>query len=213
MTHIWVSELAIIGSDNGLSPGRRQAIISTNAGILLIGPLGTNISEILFGIQTFSFNKMHFKMSSARWRPFCVGLNVLILSKYTVVTSDICIHNQLRCLQWIIGIHGLPETISVHCSQKLYVITLAVRPFVVFIWCHFFKTISISTPNFKHTESMFVNMNMFSRCLIIGMDICCLKNLGPFKHNRADTLLGRFHTIDLFHNNFPLADSSPNTVN
>ena len=26
----------IIGSDNGLSPGRRQAIISTNAGLLLL---------------------------------------------------------------------------------------------------------------------------------------------------------------------------------
>ena len=70
MTHICVSELTIIGSDNGLSPGRRQAIIWTKDGILLIGPLGTNFSEILFGIQTFSFNKMHLKMSSARWRPF-----------------------------------------------------------------------------------------------------------------------------------------------
>ena len=39
MTHICVSNLAIIGSDNGLSPGRRQAIIWTNAGILLIGPI------------------------------------------------------------------------------------------------------------------------------------------------------------------------------
>ena len=37
-THICVSELTIIGSDNGLSPERRQAIIWTNAGILLIGP-------------------------------------------------------------------------------------------------------------------------------------------------------------------------------
>ena len=55
-------DLTIIGSDNGLSPGRRQAITWTNAGLLLIGPLGTNFSEILFGIQTFSFKKMHFKM-------------------------------------------------------------------------------------------------------------------------------------------------------
>ena len=54
VTHICVSKLTIIGSDNGLSPGRRQAIICTNAGILLIGPLGTNPSEILIGIQTFS---------------------------------------------------------------------------------------------------------------------------------------------------------------
>ena len=58
------------------SPGRRQAIIWTNAGILLIGPLGTNFSELLIEIQTFSFKKMHLKMSSVKWRPFCLGLNV-----------------------------------------------------------------------------------------------------------------------------------------
>ena len=34
MTHICVSKLNIIGSDNGLSPGLRQAIIWTNADIL-----------------------------------------------------------------------------------------------------------------------------------------------------------------------------------
>ena len=76
--HICVSKLTIICSDNGLSPGRRQAIIWTNAGILLIGPLGTNFSEILNEIQTFSLKKMHLKMSSGKWRPFCLGLNVLI---------------------------------------------------------------------------------------------------------------------------------------
>ena len=78
MTHICISKLPIIGSDNGLAAGRRQTIIWTNDGILLIGPLGTNFSEILIGIQTFSFKKMHLKMSSAKWRPFCLGLNVLI---------------------------------------------------------------------------------------------------------------------------------------
>ena len=31
MTHEYVGNLTIIGSDNGLSPGRRQAIIWTNA--------------------------------------------------------------------------------------------------------------------------------------------------------------------------------------
>ena len=77
VTHICVSKLTIIGSDNGLSPGRRQTIIWTNAGILLIGPLGTNFSEILIGIQTFSVKKMHLKMSSAKGRLFSLGLNVL----------------------------------------------------------------------------------------------------------------------------------------
>ena len=66
-----------IGSDNGLSPGRRQAIIWTSAGILLIGPLWTNFSEILIRMWIFSFKEMQLKMSSAKCRPFCLGLNVL----------------------------------------------------------------------------------------------------------------------------------------
>ena len=74
MTHICVSDIIFIGSDNGLSPCRRQAIIWTNAGILLIGPLGTNFSEILIEILTFSFKKMRLNVLSAKRRPFCLGL-------------------------------------------------------------------------------------------------------------------------------------------
>ena len=68
----------IIGSDNGLSLERRQAIIWTNAGILFIGPLGTNFSDILIEIQTFSLKKIRLKMSSAKCCSFRLGLNVLI---------------------------------------------------------------------------------------------------------------------------------------
>ena len=75
--HICVSKLIIIGSDNGLSPGWRQTIIWTNAGILLIEPQWTKFSKILIEIQTFSFKKMHLKTSSAKWRLFCRGLKVL----------------------------------------------------------------------------------------------------------------------------------------
>ena len=78
VTHMCVSKLTIIGSDNGLSPGRRQAIIWTNAGILLIGPLGAKFSEILIEILRVSFKKMRLKGSSAKWRPFCLGLNALL---------------------------------------------------------------------------------------------------------------------------------------
>ena len=82
VTHICVSRLTITGSDHGLSPERRQAIIWTNAGILSIGPLGTHFSENSIEILTFSFTKMRLKVSSAKWRPFCLGLNVL--------THEIC---------------------------------------------------------------------------------------------------------------------------
>ena len=54
-----------------------QAIIWTDDGILLIGTLGTNFSEILIEILSFSFQKMHLKVLSAKWRPFCLSHNVL----------------------------------------------------------------------------------------------------------------------------------------
>ena len=78
VTHICVGSLNNIGSDNGLSPARRQAIILTNAGILLIRPLGTNFSEIAIEIITFSFKKIHLKMSFAKMsailsRPLCLN--------------------------------------------------------------------------------------------------------------------------------------------
>ena len=72
VTHICISNLIIRGSDNGLSPGRCQAIIWTNAGILLIGPLGTNFSEIFINIYVFSFMKMHLKMSCGKWWLCCL---------------------------------------------------------------------------------------------------------------------------------------------
>ena len=82
VTHICIGKLTIIGSDNGLLPGRNQAIIWTNAGILLIGPSGTNFSLIFIEIRRFSFQKMNFKMSSGKCRPSCLclkGLRVSIL--------------------------------------------------------------------------------------------------------------------------------------
>ena len=79
VTHICVNKLTIIGSDNGLSPDHRQAIIWTNAGILLIGLLGTNFSEILIEILTFSliqenaFESVVCETVAILSRPQCVN--------------------------------------------------------------------------------------------------------------------------------------------
>ena len=89
VTHICLGKLTIICSDNGLLPGRCQAIIWTNAGILLIRSLGTNLSEIFIGNQVFSFKKMHLKMSSMKLHPFCPGLNVLKWASPTIVGCSI----------------------------------------------------------------------------------------------------------------------------
>ena len=69
-----------ICSDNGLSSIHRQAIIQTNVGLLSIGSLGTNFSEILIKIQNFLFTEIHLKISSAKWRTFCPRGDELIKS-------------------------------------------------------------------------------------------------------------------------------------
>ena len=81
LTHICASKLTIIGSYNGLSPDRLQAIIWTKAGMLLIGPLGKNSGEIIIEIYTFShiqenaFENVVWKMATILSRPQCVRQN------------------------------------------------------------------------------------------------------------------------------------------
>ena len=68
----WIGIIA--GSDNGLSPIRRQAIILTNAPWLLwIRPLMIYFRGILIKIHNFSFTKMHLKVSSVKGQSFCIG--------------------------------------------------------------------------------------------------------------------------------------------
>ena len=117
VTHISISNLTIIGSDNGLVPDWRQAIIWTNAGILLIRTLGTNFSEILGKIYAFSFKKMHSKMSSEKWWQICLGLNVLspvALPYWDLNKVDKIMHFQM-----------------VYLRRKLYFIKI---PLFIFDW-------------------------------------------------------------------------------
>ena len=76
VTNTCTSKLTVIGSDNGWLPGWHQAIIWVNAGIFLIGPLGTKFSEILIKIYLFSLKNIHLKMLSGKWRPVFLVLNV-----------------------------------------------------------------------------------------------------------------------------------------
>ena len=63
----------IIGSYNGLLHDWHQAIIWTNGGLLLIGPLGISLYEILSEIHTFSL-----KTCIRKCQPFCLSLNMWI---------------------------------------------------------------------------------------------------------------------------------------
>ena len=94
-----------IGSDNGLALTRRQAIIWTNAEMLLIGFLGTKFNEILIEIHTFPFKKMHMKMSSGKWRPFCLGPQCVKETGFSMDTvhAVVCEHLLMSklCARWI----------------------------------------------------------------------------------------------------------------
>ena len=79
-----VSKLTITDSDNGLSPDRRQAIIWTNAGLLVIGPLGANFSGMLIEIYRVSVKKHAFENVVWQWPPFCLGFHVLTRLLYII---------------------------------------------------------------------------------------------------------------------------------
>ena len=115
---ICFSKLTIIGSDNGLSPGRHQAIIWTNAEILLTGSLEINFSEILITIHIFSFTKMPFKMSSGNWRPF----QRAILSKYNV-----------RDLGWVLPCLFFRSVIFPVSLSKLFFIYIISRSYLTYV--------------------------------------------------------------------------------
>ena len=144
MTHICVSEIIIIGSDNGLSPGRRQAIIWTNAWILLIEPLGTNFSEILIEIHTFSFNKMHLNMSSGKSQPFCLGLSVLNrMSHGEIIDWNILALALERCLSSLM--------------QRMYI--------------YLYVVMSLATRSRKHTRTSIFTYPNAARVILINCSI------------------------------------------
>ena len=129
MTHIYVSKLSIIGPDNGLSPGQRQSIIWTNAEILLIRPLETNFNEILIEIYTSSFRKTHLKMSSGKWRPFCLGLNVLRVL-LTVAWQTLSVYRT----QWSLVILGQHYRFVI-IDALVSILKLQM------LWCHWHQSI------------------------------------------------------------------------
>ena len=111
VAYICVCKLTVIGSVHGLSSGRLQAIIWANAWIFLIRTLGTNFGEISSEIQTF--NNMHSKMSPAKWRQFCLGLNVL----WDVVTRNSTMElksNSCKTSQYF------PVISCAKCHEKTY---------------------------------------------------------------------------------------------
>ena len=153
VTYIGVGKLTIIDSDNGLLPGWCQTIIWTSAAILLTGPLLTNFIEILIGIQTFSFKKMHLKMSSEKWRPFCLGLNVLKTSKkHPIWSSADRVHNNIiqnGLIGWFLGF----KFVSSPNNGKYHICVTPENLILIYCWkksTYFQFTISLENSTWRH---------------------------------------------------------------
>ena len=101
-----VGKLNSIGSDHGLLPVQHQAIIWTNAGIFLIGSLGTNFSEILIKIKHFHWKKYFETVISKKSA-------ILILSRLFMWIKILCIEYIL----W--GIHTIESTFDVANMVKM----------------------------------------------------------------------------------------------
>ena len=100
----------------------------TNAGLLLIGPLGTNFSETFIKIQKFSFTKMHLKRSSAKWQPFCPGgyeLNDPNLVIIVLINTQQCQTISGHSAEWFLFIYYTPRT-----TKLLGGILVSLRPSV-----------------------------------------------------------------------------------
>ena len=168
VTHICVGKLTNIGSDHGLSPGRRQAIIWTNAGVLLLRPLGTNFSEILIKIHTFSFKKMHLKMSSGKWRPFCLGLNVLSM----LLTPQCMCPLAGRPVQY--GGTGHTQHLT---SLTLGAVTFRLGLFTILTHTHGFRTLKCGTC--KQVKTGMIHPGLCRGCVLAVYDFKYFKGL-PF---------------------------------
>ena len=134
-----------IGSDNGLSPVRQQAITWTNAALLSIGPLGTKFGEISIKIQNFSFTKMHLKISSAKQRPFCPGRHELNGN----MPGKVVVSEELRVvmiyLHQILS-HGFSQWFNQHGISTPNIVT-QLLPIIQSAWYIYTKYCQPASPN------------------------------------------------------------------
>ena len=115
VTHICVNNFTIIDSDNGLSPGRRKAIIQTVDGILSTGTLGTNFNKFSIEIHIFSFKKCLWKCRLENGGHFvsnsmCYSNSHIEFSWLCKFVSGMSLVTTLLCDQWC----PVPYSNSIH---------------------------------------------------------------------------------------------------
>ena len=120
----------------------RLAISWFNAGILFIWPWGTNFNEVIIEIYIFAFKEMHLKMSSAKWRPFCLCLNVLKLGKkkysnvygrYRMSIVEMCLHKYMPVVKY----HYTSIHMDIHIGFAVLYLALDHMYIYIYIYIEF----------------------------------------------------------------------------
>ena len=112
----------------------------------------THSSEILYDIHIFSFNKMHLKISSAKCRSFCLGLNVLIMSQRTLThrgREKMAIHWNGKQSRWHLDL-GNAGCFS--CDQAALRTLLSVWPSDSLSACHIFDNVRVIVISWNFQE-------------------------------------------------------------
>ena len=176
-----------ISSGNGLSPVRQQAIIWTNAGLLSIELLGTNFSEIQIGILSFSFKKMHLKLSSAqmaailsrgRWvnsYPQALHIYIIELGHHWFIQWDVTSSASINYLNqwwlpnnynWVTDINENNIKTNPFSQKKLHLelwsVNYANPVYGVATFCHQVRWLHWGHPSLFHTAtSLLIWYKMF----------------------------------------------------
>ena len=162
--HICICKLAIIGSDNGLSIYRRQAITGTNAEVLAIRLWVIPFSEISSQICIFSFEKIYLKMSSGKWWPLCLGLNVLTVypKKYAhgFCFAVLCCGYTLTDFPISIRLTSLALWQSNDCPSASKATLMNMDEY--FMWIHYERLYNHNKT--KHNKTVCIFLGIYCKC-------------------------------------------------
>ena len=187
--YICVGNFIIIGSYNGLSSGRRQAIIWTNAVILLIGPLGTNFN--LVEIHIFSFKKKHLKLSSAKWHPCCFDVNVLTECEFDIYNCVVFDYEPVVVKTMVWQSVGFDPYINVphHCTYCTHVV-------YTLHWRHNdYYGVSNHQPHGCFLNRLFRRRSKkTSKCRVTGL--CVGNSPGPVNSPHKGSITRKMFSID-----------------
>ena len=158
MTHICVDHLTIIGLDNGLSPSHYL----NQCWNIVNWTFRNKLHEILIKVHTFSFKKMHLKMSSGRCWPFCPGLNEL-----TVIGS--------LGMNFILSIHCLVHTkpsVWRGCLTDVRIPIISYDQVVLSVLCLYYWT----SYNREGRGPLYWNVALIFFCICETVILCIMCN-------------------------------------